>query len=130
MEDEPADVELINNNDNEPVSSIDELTINDDRLVPEIDRDKSGGRQGLRKSKKPVNSHRNRYERESSHANTKSGSGRKSAWYNKKKRKTVKIRSDRWTQNRFTKIAGTVIAQVTRNDKYAQTSVPKGVERQ
>ena len=79
------------------MSSIDELTINDAEIVPEIGRDKNGGRQGLRRSKRPVNSHRNMYEREFSHANIKSGSGRKPAWYNKKKRKTVKIRSDRWT---------------------------------
>jgi len=95
LEDEPENVEPINNNNNEPMSSIDELTINDAEIVPEIGRDKNGGRQGLRRSKRPVNSHRNMYEREFSHANIKSGSGRKPAWYNKKKRKLVKIRSDR-----------------------------------
>ena len=111
------------------MSSIDELTINDAEIVPEIGRDKNGGRQGLRRSKRPVNSHRNMYEREFSHANIKSGSERKPAWYNKKKRKLVKIRSDRWTQNRFTKIVGTVFAQITRKDKHAHTSVPKDIER-
>ena len=100
LEDEPENVEPINNNNNEPMSSIDEIneiTINDAEIVPEIGSDNIGGRQGLRRSKRPVNSHRNMYEREFSHANIKSGSGRKPAWYNKKKRKTVKIRSDRWT---------------------------------
>ena len=69
------------------------------------------------------------YEREFNHANIKSRSGRKPAWYNKKKRKLVKIRSDRWTQNRFTKIVGTVFAQIMRKDKDAHTSVPKSIER-
>ena len=95
LEDEPENVEPINNNNNEPMSSIDELTINDAEIVPEIVRYKNEGRQGLRRSKRPVNIHRNMYERELSHANIKSGSERKPAWYNKKKRKLVKIRSDR-----------------------------------
>ena len=47
LEDEPEDVKPINNNNNEPMSSIDELTINDAEIVPEIGSDNIGGRQGL-----------------------------------------------------------------------------------
>ena len=63
MEEEPEDVEAINDENNESVSSEDEPEINETGIVPEIVRDRNGTRQRLSRLRKPVNPLRTLYQK-------------------------------------------------------------------
>ena len=97
-------------------------------MEPPVVRERSGARSGLRRLRKPANSHRNMYESEFSGANVELRSVKRAKWHNAKKKGRLD-KGDKWLENQLTHVVGTIFVQIAKHDKYAQVSVPKGIKR-
>ena len=97
-------------------------------MEPPVVRERSGVRSGLRRLRKPANSHRNMYRREFSGTSVELRSVKRTKWYNAKK-KGQPYKSDKGLKNQLTHVVGTIFSQIAKHDKYAQMSVSKGMKR-
>ena len=111
---------------------IDDASVSHDELEEENNNEgsveeRSKGRPGLRRIRKPVNSHRNRFEREYNYLNAEVNGNRQSKWHNAKKH--GRPRSARKCKGSLADAMHVIFTQIAKNDKYAQVSVDKGVRR-
>ena len=117
---------------NELVEEADEADLQEESdeatIAPPVIRDRSRGRSGLRRLRKPINSHRNTYEKEFCGVHVGLRSVDRSKWHNAKKKGKL-YKGDKWLKNQLTHVVGTIFAQIAKHDKYAQVSVPKGIKR-
>ena len=70
-----ADLPLIADGDDNSAGNASNVEVDDGDAEADVIRERSDTRTGLRQLRKPINSHRNKYEREFTHANVKLRSG-------------------------------------------------------
>ena len=111
---------------------IDDAAVAQDELGEENDdetsvEERNERRLGLRRIRQPVNSHRNRFEREYNYLNIGSKGSKQSKWYNVKKH--GRLRSARKCRGDLANAMHVIFTHIAKNDKYAHISVDKGIRR-